>query len=165
MKKTVVKKKDSKKPKKKREEIFINVFVIILFGGAFIWMGINVFNETTAEKKTQDAYLASLPNVKDTIAHSKICMVDNIYQGDYPSIPISINNRTYYGCSQKANRDLTSIDSLRVAIDPISKAEVDKAKAIIAIHPNKDGKVMYFGSKETYDQYLKVLNNRVKKSE
>jgi YHS domain-containing protein len=164
-KKKVTDSKQVKKPKKKWDAILINTFAIVLFGGAFMWMGIIVYNETTGEKKMKDSYLASLPDVNDTIAHSKVCMVDDIFQGDFPSVPVSINNKTYYGCSQKANRDLSTIDSLRSAIDPISKARVDKATAIIGIHPDKDGKVIYFGSKLTFDKYIGVVKNRKQKSE
>ena len=159
-KKKVTEARQVKKPKKKWDAMFMNAFAIVLLGGAFIWMGIIVYNETTGEKKMKDSYLASLPNAKDTIAHSKVCMVDDIFQGDFPSVPVSINSKTYYGCSQKANRDLSTIDSLRSAIDPISKEKVDKATAIIAIHPDKDGKVIYFGSKQTYDKYIEVLKNK-----
>ena len=162
-KKKVAEARPVKKPKKKWDAIVINAIALVLFVGAFIWMGIIVYKETTGEKKMKDSYLASLPNVNDTIAHSKICMVDDIFQGDFPSVPISINNKTYYGCSQKANRDLSTIDSLRSAVDPISRAKVDKATAIIAIHPDKDGKVIYFGSKETYDKYLEVLEKQKSK--
>jgi hypothetical protein len=45
---------------------------------------------------TQDGYVASLPPQQDTIRHNKICMVDDIYQGDYPTLPLTLNARTYY---------------------------------------------------------------------
>ena len=126
-------------------------------------MSVIIYNETTSEKDSKEQYIASLPSLTDTIPHSKICMVDDIFQGDFPSTPVSINNKTYYGCSQKATRDLTTVDSLRMAIDPMSKEKVDKATAIVAIHPDKDGKVMYFGSKDTYNKYLAVLNRKNEK--
>ena len=157
MKKRIAKKTENKKPGKKREEIFINVFVVILFGGVLIWIITSIYNDAMSEKKMKDRYLASLPGFQDTISHSKVCMVDDIFQGDFPSIPVLVNNNTYYGCSRKANEDLSKIDSLRLAIDPISKNKVDKATAWIAIHPDKDGKVIYFGSKETYHKFLKAI--------
>ena len=138
----------------------MNTFAIVLFGGIFVWMGMTVYKEMTHEKEMDDQYRASLPNVRDTIDHRKVCMVDDIYQGDYPTLPVSVNDKTYYGCGQKATRDLNSVDSLRVAIDPVSKEKVDKATAIIAIHPKKDGKVMYFASKDTYDKYLNTIEKQ-----
>lgn len=158
-KKKVVKTPVAKKTNK-WEAWLINTFTIVLFGGAFIWMGVAVYHELTTEKKMQDQYVASLPNLTDTIDHSKICMVDDVYQGDYPTLPVAVNSKTYYGCSQKAIRDLTTNDSLQFAIDPVSKNKIDKATAIIMIHPKKDGKVMYFGSKQTYNKYLNNLKSR-----
>lgn len=160
MNKKTIKAAEVKKTKTKWEAILINTFAIVLFGGVFVWMGVSIYNETTREKKMEDPYLASLPNVKDTIERSKVCMVEDVYQGDYPSVPVSINNKIYYGCSQKATRDLTTMDSLRFAIDPVSKEKVDKAMAIITLHPKKDGKVMYFGSKDTYNKYLNILKKQ-----
>lgn len=159
-KKKVVKAAEVKKTKTKWKATLSNIFAMVLFGGIFVWMGVSIYNETIREKGMEDPYLASLPNVKDTINHSKVCMVEDVYQGDYPSVAVSINNKTYYGCSQKATRDLTTMDRLRFAIDPVSKEKVDKAMAIITIHPKKDGKVMYFGSKATYNQYLNNLKKR-----
>lgn len=163
MKKKAGKASVTKKRERKWSEIFINVFAIVLLGGAFVWMSVVIYNESTSERESKEQYLASLPGLTDTIPHSKICMVDDIFQGDFPSIPVSIENKTYYGCSQKATRDLTTVDSLRMAIDPMSKEKVDKATAIVAIHPDKDGKVMYFGSKDTYNKYLAVLNKQNEK--
>lgn len=163
MKKKTAKAPVAKKAKKKWSEIFINVFAIVLLGGAFVWMSIAIYNESTSEKESREQYIASLPGLADTIPHSKVCMVDDIFQGDFPSTPVSIGNNTYYACSQKATRDLTTIDSLRMAIDPMSKVKVDKATAIVAIHPDKDGKVMYFGSMDTYNKYLGILNKQNEK--
>lgn len=157
MKKKVATTRGSKRPVKKWDEIIINALALVFFAGVFAWMIASVYNEATTEKKTEDQYLASLPSAQDTIAHSKVCMVDDFFQGDFPNVAVSINNKTYYGCSAKANQDLATTDSLRFAIDPASKKKVDKATAIIAIHPDRDGKVMYFESKETYNKYLTVL--------
>lgn len=86
-----------------------------------------------------------------------------LFLSDSPSLAVSINNKPYYGCSAKANHDLATTDSLRLAIDPVIKKKVDKATAIIAIHPDKDGKVIYFGSKDTYNKYLNVLTKENEK--
>ena len=150
-------KAEKKKTRKKWDEIFMNVFVIVLFGGILIWIVGSIYNEATIDKRMKDKYLASLPHLQDTIMHSKVCMVDDFFQGDSPSFPVFIDNKTYYGCSREVTTDLTTIDSFRFAIDPVSKQKVNKATAIITIHPDKDGKVIYFGSKETYDKYLSQL--------
>ena len=152
----------NKKTKKKWSEIFWNSVALVSIGGVFVWAFATIYNDSNSEEEFKDQYLASMPSLMDTIPHSKVCMVDNIFQGDFPSVPVSIHNQTYYGCSKKALTDLTTIDSLRFAVDPISRAKVNKAIAIVAIHPDKDGRVMYFGSMETYNRYLKALDQQPK---
>jgi YHS domain-containing protein len=161
MKKKTVNKAEKQKPtKKKWGDVVITIFTIVLFGGAFVWMFLSIYNQEKADAKADAAYRASLPALSDTIPHSKVCMVDDVFQGDYPTLATSVGRKTYYGCSAKATRDLVAMDSLRTAIDPISKVKVDKASAIIAIHPDKDGKVMYFRSKETFSKYLGALKRK-----
>lgn len=145
-----------KKSKGKWYEFSMNVFAIVGLAAAFILIIWSFYRDASHEKQGEERYLASLPAVQDTIAHSKVCMVDDFYQGDFPTVAVSLNNTIYYGCSRKAARDLTTIDSLRFAVDPVTKKKVDKGAAIIAIHPDRDGKVVYFGSQETYNKYLSI---------
>ena len=134
----------------------LNVFAILLFVGAFTWMIIAVVNDARSDKTSTDAYIASLPSIQDTIAHNKICMVDDIYQGDYPTVEYKLINKTYYGCSQKATRDLAQKPKLRVAVDPVTNEEIDKAIAVVALNPKRDGKVLYFKSVESFNKYQKA---------
>jgi YHS domain-containing protein len=156
------KRKNIRASKEKRtnkwEGRVINAFALFLFGGIFIWMGFIVYNESTEEKKMREQYLSSLPNLADTIAHRKVCMVDDIYQGDYPTLPAKFDNRTYYGCDSKAVRELTTKNEFRTATDPVTGKRIDKATAVIAIHPKRDGKVLYFESSETFTKYLSKHN-------
>ena len=114
-------------------------------------------NNTAHNDDGNDSYLASLPAQEDTIAHNKICMVDDIYQGDYPTINFSLANKTYFGCDAKAIQSLTTNADLRSAIDPVTHRKIDKASAVIAIDPKRDGKVLYFESMQTFTQYLNAL--------
>lgn len=153
-------KKPNKEPAVKKTNmggIFINVSAILLFGETFIWMFISVFNQERNEAKMEDNYSSTLPALEDTIPHNKVCMVDDVYQGDFKTLPIALVDKTYYGCSAKATKDLAKDEKLRIAEDPINKRKVDKAIAIIAIHPDKDGKVIYFESKETRNKYLNAI--------
>jgi YHS domain-containing protein len=162
MMKTGRDKKVSQKPAKRKgkaHEWFINGFAIVLLGGGLALIGY-IATRGNARSNSDEAYLASLPRQADKLTPSKICMVDDVYQGDYPTLPLTIINRTYYGCSIKASQELVSNEKLRTAIDPVTKKEVDKASAIIALHPKRDGKVIYFESKETFDQYLNNLHSR-----
>ncbi|WP_276374252.1 hypothetical protein [Chryseolinea sp. H1M3-3] len=140
--------------KGKVEEWLINILAIVFLGAGFAVIAYMSTRTGGEHVKDEDQYLASLPPEKDTIAHNKICMVDDIYQGDYPTLTVALSNKTYYGCDAKATQDLLNKQELRFAIDPLTKRKIDKASAFIGLNPKKDGKVLYFESKETFTQYL-----------
>lgn len=150
--------KSPAKKKGKLEERFINILAIVLLGGALIVIVYMTTQMGGTQSKDTDQYLASLPPQSDTISHSKICMVDDIYQGDYPTLSVKVANKPYYGCDAKAIHELSSKQDVRFAIDPVTKRKVDKASAIVGLHAKRDGKVVYFESKETFDQFLKTLD-------
>ncbi len=152
--------KNSGKKKSKFEEWFINILAIALLGGGMVVIVVMTAQTGKHDDPTKDSYIASLPAQQDTISHGKICMVDDIYQGDYPTLPLTLSSRTYYGCDAKAINSLTTKHELRTSIDPITNRKVDKASAIIAIHPKRDGTVLYFESMETFNQYLNSLPNQ-----
>lgn len=149
--------KKSSSKKSKLEECFINILAIVLLGGGLVFIVLMTASNAAYQDDGKDAYLASLPAQGDTIAHSKICMVDDMYQGDYPTLNLSFANKTYYGCDAKAIHSLTSQPELRSANDPVTHRKIDKASSIVAIHPKRDGKVLYFESMETFNQYLNAL--------
>ena len=154
-------KKTGKKPGKKKskfEEWFINILAIVLLGGTIVVIVFMTTQSAINDDKAKEAYLASLPPQQDTIAHSKICMVDDFYQGNYPTLPLKLSTKTYYGCDPKAIRELTAKNEVRSATDPVTGRKVDKAAAVIALHPKRDGKVLYFESHDTFAQYLQKLN-------
>ena len=153
--KTSVKKSSSKKSK--LEEWFINILAIVLLGGGMVFIVFMTANNTAHNDDGNDSYLASLPAPGDTIAHNKICMVDDIYQGDYPTLNLSLTGKRYFGCDAKAIQSLSIEPNLRSAIDPFTNRKVDKASAVIAISPKRDGKVLYFESMQTFNQYLRAL--------
>lgn len=148
--------------KEKPRDTFVNVLTFVLFGVIFLVCGIAVyFNEVHRAEKT-DKYISNLPSFEHSISPDKVCMHDNLYSAS-PRIPVHFMNRTYYGCNKKAIGYLSSDESLRFAIDPVDKTRVDKATAIIALHPDRNGKVMYFGSKQTYNKYLMTLKKAKEK--
>lgn len=124
--KKVAKLPESKKHKQKRSENVLNAFALIFLAGLFGWIVISFHNEATGEQRAKDQYLTSLPDARDTIRHDKVCMVDDFFQGDFVSVGVSINNKTYYGCSAKANRKLATTDSIRFSVDPVSKKRLIK---------------------------------------
>ena len=127
---------------------------LVVFGGALIVFAYVSIQGGSKKNHGNNAYIASLPAQTDTIAHNKICMVDDIYQANYPTLMVMLSNRAYYGCSTKATQDLATQPKFRKAVDPITKSQIDKATALIAIHPKRDGTVLYFESEKTFNLYL-----------
>lgn len=82
----------------------------------------------------------------------KVCMINNqVFEKD--QIPVAVNGKTYYGCCEMCKERLAKDAAARTATDPVTGKPVDKATAVIAAMP--DGKVLYFESQETYEQYSK----------
>jgi len=82
----------------------------------------------------------------------KVCMVNNqLFEKD--QIPVSVEGKTYYGCCEMCKERLAKERAARTALDPVTGKEVDKAIAVIAAQP--DGKVLYFESEKTLEEYQK----------
>jgi YHS domain-containing protein len=82
----------------------------------------------------------------------KVCMVNNqVFEKD--QIPVTVEGKTYYGCCEMCKERLSKDAAIRSAIDPVTGKPVDKATAVIAALP--DGKVLYFESEKTLEQYGK----------
>ena len=82
------------------------------------------------------------PNGKLTRVETKtVCMINEHAMGK-DQIPIEIDGKTYYGCCEMCKKALAADAAKRVALDPVSGKQVDKATAIIA--SQEDGRVFYF---------------------
>lgn len=82
----------------------------------------------------------------------KVCMVNNqVFDKD--QIPVAVEGKTYYGCCEMCKERLAKDAESRTATDPVTGKKVDKATAVIAALP--DGKVLYFESEKTLEQYEK----------
>jgi len=82
------------------------------------------------------------PNGKLTRVETKtVCMINEHAMGK-DQIPIEIEGRTYYGCCEMCKKALATDAAKRVAVDPVSGKQVDKATAVIA--SQEDGRVFYF---------------------
>ncbi len=79
-----------------------------------------------------------------------VCMVNNAVF-DKEQIPVEVEGKTYYGCCQMCKKALTENAELRVAVDPVSGKQVDKAKAVIAA--TADGSVVYFENEANFEKY------------
>lgn len=83
-----------------------------------------------------------------------VCMINEQAMGR-DQIPVEVEGKTYFGCCQMCVTRLTNDEKTRVAIDPVSGKEVDKAKAVIAAQ--EDGRVFYFENEENLAKYNGAL--------
>ena len=74
-----------------------------------------------------------------------VCMMtDHVFPKE--QIPVVVEDKTYYGCCEMCEARLKSSAESRVAVDPVSGQQVDKAVAVIGATP--EGGVYYFESVE-----------------
>ena len=85
-----------------------------------------------------------------TVIEAKyVCMMNqNVYEKE--QILVEVNDLNYYGCCQGCVNSLKNDPSIRVAIDPVSGNQVDKATAIIGEY---QGKAYYFETLENLQKY------------
>lgn len=93
-----------------------------------------------------------IPDLRIEGDPSLICMVTDRYMGS-EQLPVEVDGKTYYGCCGGCVGKIVNKKSVRTGIDPVSGAEVDKATAVIGVE--KGGKVLYFESEETLNEYTK----------
>ncbi|HEY0156673.1 MAG TPA: hypothetical protein VGF28_05210 [Thermoanaerobaculia bacterium] len=85
-----------------------------------------------------------------------VCMINEHAMGK-DQIPVEVDGKTYYGCCEMCKKALADNADKRVATDPVSGKQVDKATAVIAAQ--EDGRVFYFEN----DANLAKWNAKVKK--
>lgn len=90
--------------------------------------------------------------IGDVVPHDEVCMVNNAFMGK-KQIEVNFNGKVYYGCCEMCQKRIPDDETARIAIDPVSKKEVDKADAIIAITGDK-GEVAYFVNKTNYKAFF-----------
>lgn len=95
--------------------------------------------------------VAALPTgLSRVMDPSQVCMVNDQFMGK-PQIPVEVEGRTYYGCCPMCKDRLNKQPEMRVAKDPVSGENVDKAKAVIV--QDASGKVLYFATEDTLRRY------------
>ena len=79
-----------------------------------------------------------------------VCMMtDHLFPKE--QIPVVVENKTYYGCCEMCEARLKANAESRVAVDPVSGEQVDKAVAVIGATPA--GGVYYFESVENLKSF------------
>ena len=90
------------------------------------------------------------------VENEKVCMVTDMHFGK-KQIPVTVSEKTYYGCCQNCKATLTNDAKARTATDPVSGKPVDKAKAVIAALA--DNSVLYFENKKNFEEYSKTMSS------
>ena len=79
-----------------------------------------------------------------------VCMVnDAVY--DKKQVHVEVEGKDYYGCCEMCKERLAKDAALRVAIDPVSGKEVDKATAVIGADSYK--RVFYFEDQKNFEKF------------
>ena len=79
-----------------------------------------------------------------------VCMVnDAVY--DKKQVHVRVEGKDYYGCCEMCKERLATNASLRVAVDPVSGKEVDKATAVIGADSYQ--RVFYFENQENFEKF------------
>ncbi len=86
----------------------------------------------------------------ERVPADRVCMVNDTR---FPTqqIPVPVDGKTYFGCCEMCKGRLATDTVVRMAVDPVSGKQVDKATATIGALPN--GKVLYFESEKNLDAY------------
>jgi len=79
-----------------------------------------------------------------------VCMInDELF--NKKQIPVNVSGKVYYGCCEMCEKTLRNKPESRIAIDPVSGNEVDKAIAIIGT--DTQGKAYYFENENNFNNY------------
>ena len=91
--------------------------------------------------------------IGELVPSDEVCMVNDAYMGKR-QFDVKFDGKTYYGCCEMCKERIPKDATVRMAIDPYSHKQVDKANAVIAVTGN-NGEVSYFENKENYAKYVK----------
>ncbi|HEY9179061.1 MAG TPA: hypothetical protein VIN07_15315 [Flavipsychrobacter sp.] len=108
---------------------------------------------------TPSRHMAAVSYMNESSIHAmnivpaeEVCMVNNTYLAK-KQIEVKLNGKKYYGCCEMCEKRIPEDINARIAIDPVSKREVDKADAIIAV-TGKNGEVSYFENKANVELFF-----------
>lgn len=122
-----------------------SLFTKVLFFNILVLVAILSFGTLTqAENSSQQS--TSLSEVDSKY----VCMITD-QEFAREQIPVEVDGKTYYGCCEMCKAKIKNNPQSRLATDPVSGNNVDKADAVIGAAP--DGKVFYFESEDNLTQY------------
>lgn len=111
-------------------------------------------NETATVATSHEMHqaVANPYQMGDRVPSNLVCMVNNEYMG-HEQLVVDFEGKTYYGCCEMCQERIPKDPTVRTAIDPYSKKEVDKSLAVIAITGPR-GAVSYFENEENYKKFI-----------
>ena len=124
--------------------------VIRILGILFIVVSAMYMERALAGESGQNVVEKQAESHLTQIDPRYVCMINN-QSFNKEQIPVKVDGKTYYGCCQMCEAKLKSDPASRIAIDPVSGKEVDKATAVIGTSP--DGTVYYFESEKNLKAY------------
>ena len=124
------------------KNLTLSIIAVIM---AFVTVSCNQASNKN-EQSSNDTQIGLVPS-------DEVCMVNDAYMGK-KQFDVKFDGKTYYGCCEMCKERIPKDATVRLAIDPYSNKQVDKAVAVIAVTGN-NGEVSYFESKDNYTKYLK----------
>lgn len=126
------------------------VFVISLWAVTFLTACSG--NESQTENISHSTSSQSEFKIGDIVPQDQVCMVNNAFMGK-KQIEVPYNGKTYYGCCAMCEERIPQDKNARIAIDPVSNKNIDKADALIAIS-GINGEVIYFENNTNYKTFF-----------
>lgn len=122
-----------------------SIFAKVLFLNLFALIALVSFSSQSYSDNSKQQ-----SSVLSEVDPKYVCMITD-QEFAREQIPVEVEGKTYYGCCEMCKGKLKNSPQSRVATDPITGNNVDKAEAVIGAAP--DGKVFYFESEENLTQY------------
>lgn len=88
-----------------------------------------------------------------TVPPNTVCMMNNMVMGG-PQTPVEIAGKTYFACCPDCVRRLENEVEVRMAVDPETGRQVDKASAVIL--QGEGGAALYFESLESATRFARA---------
>lgn len=95
---------------------------------------------------------ANMPALGEQVPNDFVCMVNDAYMGRL-QFEVPFEGKMYYGCCDMCKERIPKDESVRYAIDPLTKKKVNKADAYIVLIGN-NGEVVYFENEENYKKLI-----------
>ena len=107
-------------------------------------------NQETSQQTVSNQ--SATPKQGDQVPNNLVCMVNNAYMG-VPQLEVPFEGKMYFGCCEMCQERIPKEKTARVAVDPYSLKDVDKAEAYIVLVGER-GEVAYFENEKNYKDLL-----------